>query len=652
MGGGTLMKKKYIDLLKYLSNQNTASTSNEIANVLQISPRSVKNFVHDINSMYGKKIILSSRSGYTINSKSNISLLLNENTEVLPQTNEERSYYIIKQLFLNHSSSLDIFDVCDYLCVSYSTIRSLLSKMNKTFSSYHIEFTCENEQICIKGNERDKRKLISYVINEEYRNSLINTEALAYNFKSIDVFKLHKIIQETFKKHNFYLNDFSSINILLHLCIILDRKIIGSDLHSGSTLFHFDSKSEKDFLMDLHTQLEQNFHIVLNDYELFDIYMIFKANANCSLSSFGKELGNVVGENIIQLTEKYVQEINNYYMIDLSSDSFKTPFALHLKNLIFRAKENRYTANSMAQIIRTNSPLVFDIAIFISLDLMEQFNITINEDETAFLAMHIGAEIERQSESKTKVPVILICPDYHDMSKQITNFLLINFGNQLNLCSVLHEESLIKTISNPFAIIFTTIPLRYQAKENEIIVPISPIDLSSQIDNIQRSISKSREIFKDYKLRIDFHDFFEKDLFIVNNDFRNKEQVLTFLCDKLINKNYVDSTFEEKVYQRENAATTAFGNVAIPHSADMDAIKTSVSVFISKRGINWGQNTVYVILLLAINKADRRQFRYLYESLISFFAEPNIIQDLRNCTSFKDFENFVYTWIDQKEAER
>ena len=113
----------------------------------------------------------------------------------------------------------------------------------------------------------------------------------------------------------------------------------------------------------------------------------------------------------------------------------------------------------------------------------------------------------------------------------------------------------------------------------------------------------------------------------------------------------MDSTFEEKVYQRENAATTAFGNVAIPHSADMDAIKTSVSVSYQKR-YQLGQNTVYVILLLAINKADRRQFRYLYESLISFFAEPNIIQDLRNCTSFKDFENFVYTWIDQKEAER
>ena len=283
---------------------------------------------------------------------------------------------------------------------------------------------------------------------------------------------------------------------------------------------------------------------------------------------------------------------------------------------------------------------------------MEQFNIMINEDETAFLAMHIGAEIERQSESKAKVPAILICPDYHDMSKQITNFLLINFGNQLNLFSVLPEETLIKKVSNPFAIIFTTIPLRYQAKENEMIVPISPIELNSQIDNIQHSVSKSREIFKDHKLRINFHDFFEKDLFIMNNEFESKEQVLTFLCDKLINKNYVDSTFEERVYQRENAATTAFGNIAIPHSAYMNAIKTSISVFISKKGINWGHNTVYVILLLAINKADRRQFRYLYESMISFFAEPNIIQDLRNCTSFKDFENFVYSWIDQKEADQ
>ncbi|MFQ7536008.1 MAG: PTS sugar transporter subunit IIA [Clostridium sp.] len=40
--------------------------------------------------------------------------------------------------------------------------------------------------------------------------------------------------------------------------------------------------------------------------------------------------------------------------------------------------------------------------------------------------------------------------------------------------------------------------------------------------------------------------------------------------------------------RRENAATTAFGGIAIPHAVEMDAMKTSIAVAISKNGIQWG----------------------------------------------------------------
>ena len=112
----------------------------------------------------------------------------------------------------------------------------------------------------------------------------------------------------------------------------------------------------------------------------------------------------MVGIDILELTQKYVKDINSLYMIDLSSDTFTTPFSLHLKNLLFRAEKGRFTSNPMADTIRNNSPVVFDIAIYISLDLMDRFHININEDETAFLAMHVGAEIERQADNKTKIP--------------------------------------------------------------------------------------------------------------------------------------------------------------------------------------------------------------------------------------------------------
>lgn len=139
-----------------------------------------------------------------------------------------------------------------------------------------------------------------------------------------------------------------------------------------------------------------------------------------------------------------------------------------------------------------------------------------------------------------------------------------------------------------------------------------------------------------------FHTFFEEELFLINPKSSNREQILNNLCKILQEKEYVDEDFESSVLKRENAATTAFGNIAIPHSVDMNAIKTCVSVAISKNGFQWGNNTVYVVFLLAINKADKTTFRELYESLVSLFVDDDIIQEMRGCSSFKNFEQLIY----------
>ena len=58
------MKKKQNELIKYLFQQNKPTTSTEISNALQISVRSVKQYIREINETYDKKIIIPSHSGY------------------------------------------------------------------------------------------------------------------------------------------------------------------------------------------------------------------------------------------------------------------------------------------------------------------------------------------------------------------------------------------------------------------------------------------------------------------------------------------------------------------------------------------------------------------------------------------------------------
>lgn len=650
------MKKKEQELLNYLSEFNKPIRSAEIANALDISVRSVKNYVHNINSLYGKNIILSSRNGYELNLQNNYSLVLTNSSEQIPQTLEERSFFIIKQLVLNHSAHIEIFDLCDSLCVSYSTVKSIISKMNKTYSSYNLEFYCEHDCVRIKGDEINKRKLLSYVINEESKSSIMNVDVLKDNFASIDVEKLQNIIFNTFKKYNYYLNDFSSMNLLLHLLIIVDRELNGNELNDGRNEVSIDNQVELNFLNEFIEQLETTFTISINKYERFEIYMLFKTNANFSIEDSSKKLKELVGDNIIQLIDEYVEDINNIYMVDLSSKAFKTPFTLHLKNLLLRAQSGKYTSNPMAETIKNNSPLIFDIAIYISLDLAERFNIKINEDETAFLAMHIGSEIERQADNKDKIPVAILCPNYHNMADQIMNSLMLNFGNQLNMVGSIHNENDFYTLNNPVSILFTTIPvttkiINTNTNEPLDVVLISPLNLKSQFSIIQNAILQAQEKYRDRKLKVKFNDFFEQSLFVVDSKLKNKKQVLTKLCDCLLVQNYVDTNFEESVYKRENAAGTAFGNVAIPHSIEMNAIKTSIAVAISKEGIQWNSNIVHIVLLLAINKADRRSFRALYESLISLFSEDKVIQEIRNCTSFDEFKSIIYTALGEKENE-
>ena len=484
----------------------------------------------------------------------------------------------------------------------------------------------------------------------------MNVNVLKNNFASIDVEKLQNIIFTTFKKYNYYLNDFSSMNLLLHLLIIVDRELNGNELNDGQNEVSIDNQDELNFLNEFITQLETTFEISINKYERFEIYMLFKTNANFSIEDSSKKLKELVGDNIIELIDKYVEDINNIYMVDLSSKAFKTPFTLHLKNLLLRAQSGKYTSNPMAETIKNNSPLIFDIAIYISLDLAERFNIKINEDETAFLAMHIGSEIERQADNKDKIPVAILCPNYHNMADQIMNSLMLNFGNQLNMVGSIHNENDFYTLNNPVSILFTTIPvttkiINTNTNEPLDVVLISPLNLKSQFSIIQNAILQAQEKYRDRKLKVKFNDFFEQSLFVVDSKLKNKKQVLTKLCDCLLVQNYVDTNFEESVYKRENAAGTAFGNVAIPHSIEMNAIKTSIAVAISKEGIQWNSNIVHIVLLLAINKADRRSFRALYESLISLFSEDKVIQEIRNCTSFDEFKSIIYTALGEKENE-
>ncbi|WP_416324518.1 BglG family transcription antiterminator [[Eubacterium] hominis] len=637
------MKKKHIELLNYLMDHNSA-TSKELAAALSISTRSVKNYVIEINLLSKEKAILSSKHGYTIQ-KNAARELLSIKEEELPQTSEQRGFYIIKAIMLGHSSHVDIFDLCDSLYVSYSTIKADIAKMNKTFANFHVHFTCENDAVKIHGSEKDKRKLVSYVMYEETEQQFMDSSMIKDSFSNISIDAITSIIHTTFQKYQYYINDFAFVNLLLHFTIIIDRMKEGNFVDTQKEDFIIESDIERSLVSELCEQLEQTFHIKFNKNEQFEIYMLFKTNANFSMPSSKDSLKRLVGEDILQLTKDIVDKVNESYLIDLNQESFVTPFSLHLKNLLLRAHHKTYTKNPMVDAIKASCPTVYDIAIFISLELMHRYHVDINEDEVTFLALHIGAEIERQKTNDSKLRCVLLCPDYMNITTSIYNGLLMDFGNQINIIQTVSYEDELAPLH--YDLLITTIPLKQPIHREVCMIP--PFKSETSFSNLQTTIENLKMNQKNYILKKNFHDFFSKELFLYDPIPAKRDDVIHALCQKMEDMEYVNHEFEEKVMIRELAASTGFVNIAIPHAMEMEAWKTCISVAVSKQGILWGSQIVHIVLLVAINKVDKKIFHDLYEALVILFSNDTVMEAAKECQSFQDFEQLVYTSISYQE---
>lgn len=637
------MRQVLRDVINTLQKSKVPMTSKQIAMAMNVSQRSVKNYVSEINQLYDKKLIKSSRHGYELYSKTTFELILSSREEKIPQNNEERAFYIIKQLVLEHKSRLDLYQLCESLFISYSTLKSVITQMNKTFSLYNISFICEADYVYIEGKEGDIRKLISYTISEDSKMSYMDTSTLESSFKDVDIQSLIGLVTTHFKQYNYYLNDFTLMNMLVHLSIIIGRAKGGNSLSDTDIKKIYEDKRDEEVVLSLAKKMEKKFDISLNQSEINEIYILFKANVNYSLSAFDVVLEELISEDVILMTQEYIDKINQHYLLDLSSQTFMIPFALHLNNLLFRAKNKKYIKNPMTAAIKYNNPIVFDISIFVALDLMERFSININEDEIAFISMHIGAEIERQNQNKTKITSVLLYPQYHNMNQHVTNSLMLNFGNQINLIKTVYDIEELNDLK--FDLLFSALPNITLDLDCPIIY-ISSFNIQKELEIIQDTIYQMKNAYQNNKLRNNFDSFFEEDLFKVFDTSMIKEEVIHNLSNLLIEKKYVNEDYEVDILKRENAATTAFNLLAIPHSMEMNAIKTSIAVGLSKEGITWGDNKVHLVLLLAINKADKKTFRELYESLINIFTEQKTIYKLNDCNNLQEFKKIIYDEID------
>lgn len=628
------MRRKQEELINYLYTHNEKVTANILSKALNLSIRTIKSYIAELNMNY-PSLISSSNRGYVIDKVKADSLL--QYKDDIPQDYESRCIYIIKKTLLEKQDYIDIFDLCEELFISYSTLKKDIYKMNTSFANFKITFSSENNKLHVGGSEQNKRKLISHVMSEEVSGNFLNLTLLQESFPDYDLDDACTLIKDICKQHHYYLNDFSCVNFILHVTIMVSRINHGNHIINNNELIQVTNKNDEKIAKELCLALEQVFNVSFNSSEILEIYILFKNNANY-INDENENVSLLVSDEIIQITKNIIKNVDEHFFINLDSDNFITPFMLHLKNLKNRLIKNNLLKNPMLDSIKISCPTIYDISTFIAYQLTLSFHENVNEDEIAFIALHVGTEIERQKKEETKVSCLLLCPEYLNITSTLHKKIMMDFGDQLTIQKSISFEN--EILGNNFDLLITTVPVLESTNYFTVLLP--PFPMSYEKNKILDAIIRIENTKKSQILTNNLNFYFNEKLFYSMNEDISKSAVINELAERMINLGYVEENFKEEIWKRETASSTAFMNIAIPHPMKMSAYKTSIGVVISHKGIDWGnQHFVNVVFMIAFNKIDNKHFHALYESLVLLFNEPIVISEIKKCKNFNDFKDIV-----------
>ncbi len=634
------MKDNVLYVVKYLYEQSSFVSSSNIAQSLSVSPRSVKNYITDINQKYPDSIV-SSRKGYKINKDSATIILDNLNSSV-QKTSKQRVDYLISCI-INSVNELNIYDLCDELSVSYSTLKNEFREVKNKLEKYDLTLINKRDNYSILGLERNKRRLLSVMLYNEINVNFLDLESIETIFPNIDIVFIKKLLLDTFDVYYYYyyVNDYSFINIILHIAIAIDR-IIQNNISVDVAPQNIPSieVNDKNYKLskEIATKIENKFNIKYSEVEVYEltILLISRTTTIDYKTITRKNIDKFIGRDCLTLVNELITSISQYYYINLCEEEFFIRFAIHVKNLIQRSKNNRLSKNPLTEEIKKSCPLIYDVSVHLSGIIQDKMDIVINDDEIAYIAFHLGSALEFQKKINDKVLVVLYCTNYYDTNTRLASIINKKFEDDLLITSIVTDISYFDKSRYDF--ILSTVPIKISNLDN---VNITHFLNDNDIEKIKEKISEIKISKRKNKFRYYLNKVITPSLFEKNDSLKNEDEAIKYMSNKMFDLGYVSDRFESEIYSRERISSTAFLDFAIPHSVKMNAYKTGINVIVSEKPISWWGQQVHIVLMMSFNISERYIFNEVFEPITMILTDKQVMNQIIKMSNYEEFINFL-----------
>jgi lichenan operon transcriptional antiterminator len=422
----------------------------------------------------------------------------------------------------------------------------------------------------------------------------------------------------------YFVNEYAIADVLMHVAIAADRIARGRPLTAGSGHLRDDEVAVGEVLDELALR---HFGIQFGggDREFLTAVVLSRVVAPRldSVRALARErVSPAVEQAVLDACAAAAAE----FLIDLSGEDFTWRLILHVQNLSERVVGSAWSRNPLTRSLKASYPMIFEVAVYIANRLQEQLGIPLVDEEIAYIAIHVGARLERNRTDDDPPTATIVCPGYHDLHSLLRSSLDRSLGKAIQIVRVETRADPDWAAMDSDLILTTIAPPR----NSDRIVTIPLFLTDADVERVHAAAMRVRRARRLARLRTELEKYFAARAFVRDLDADSGEEaIIRRLGALLIAEGVIDDSYVERSIERERMSSTAFTeSLAVPHALSMTATRTAIAVGMSDRPITWGENRVQVVVMVAFSDSDRAAFQTVFEQLVEVFSERDSVQRL------------------------
>lgn len=622
--------KRQKEILLGIANGSGNVKGSILAKQLHISLRTLQSEVKMINQNQQPVLILSDNQGYHFNPLASLP------TQVIESNKDELAQELLRKLLLEETR-YEIDELADEVYLSTSALLQRLKYLEDSLHQHHLQLKKEKHHVWIEGTELDKRRMIRYLIYQDAQPVFIDLETCANYLPDMDILRIRDIILQAIHHYNCYVEDAYASNLMINITIALYRIRSGFPIESLEET-HQDIQEhllEYKIAKEICDHYANHWSLPFTQQDIRYIAMLILGQVKPEL--LHKQIGQR-GCAIDQQFQDQVKDILlktfNYYMLHIDCDTFLYNFVLHVDALIKRASTHQHASNAIVENIKSTCPFIYDVSVFLAKQIEDQFHIQVTDEEIGFISIHIGFVIENSTKDSDKIKVLLVCNEYHHILDTILQKLKENYAQTIEITNVLSNFTQ-DHLESSVDLIISTLPIKIIGKKVVIISPFYTMMDHLHVDQAINACLQEQKMRKDQQLLL---SYFHEKLFFKRHDLKQKEEVIQFLGQKIIEFGLAKEGFIESVWQREQMSSTCFFDTfAIPHAIELNAQKTMFCVLVNESGIKWDEHEIHLVFMIAVQQKDRKQFMKIYNGIIQTLCQKEKVSALIQADTLMEF---------------